>query len=81
MGPLEVRISPWHDFPHLTASIRHLALTDTAHGRAVPVLTIERADLRLTLADLWARRLTVSRLEISHVVLREEVDSDRRAHV
>ena len=79
LGPLEVRISPWHDFPHLTASIRHLALTDTAHGRTVPVLTIERADLRLTLTDLWARRLTVSRLEISHVVLREEVDSLGRA--
>ncbi len=79
LGPLEVHISPWRDFPYLTASVRNLALTDTAHGRAVPVLTIGRADMRLTLADLWHRRIGVSRLEIQHVVLVEEVDSLGRA--
>ena len=79
LGPLEVHISPWRDFPHLTASVRNLALTDTAYGRAVPVLRIGRADMRLTLADLWHRRIGVSRVEIADVVLVEEVDSLGRA--
>ena len=75
LGPFEVAFSPWHDFPHLTASLRHLALTDTAHGRAVPVLRLGRADARLELGALLRGRVVVSRLVLSDVALREEVDS------
>ena len=37
LAPFTVQVSPWRDFPHLTASIQHLALTDTSFRQAVPV--------------------------------------------
>ena len=75
LGPFEVALSPWRDFPHLTASIRHIALTDTALGRAVPVLRVARADLRLELASLLRGRIRVTRLAVSDVDFQERVDS------
>ena len=75
LGPFEVEFSPWHDFPYLTASLRHLALTDTAHGRAVPVLRLGRADARLELWPLLHGRVAITRLVLSDVALREQVDS------
>ena len=75
LGPFEVEFSPWRDFPHLTASLHHLALTDTTHGRAVPVLRLGRADARLELGDLLHGRVVVSRLVLTDADLREQVDS------
>ncbi len=75
LGPFEVEFSPWRDFPHLTASLRHLSLTDTAHGRAVPVLRLGRADARLELGALLHGRVVVSRLVLTDAALCEQVDS------
>ncbi len=75
LEPFEVEISPWRDFPHLTASLHHLALTDTSFGRRVPVLRIGRADLRLELARLWRGEVQVKRVVIADVDFRERVDS------
>ncbi|MGI4885689.1 MAG: AsmA-like C-terminal region-containing protein [Janthinobacterium lividum] len=75
LGPFEVEFSPWRDFPHLTASLRHLALTDTARGRAESVLRLDRADARLELGALLHGRVQVTRLTLSDGALREVVDS------
>ncbi|MFC7669536.1 hypothetical protein ACFQT0_20860 [Hymenobacter humi] len=75
LGPFEVEFSPWHDFPHLTASIHHIALTDTTHRQHVPVLRVGRADLRLKLTSLLWGKTEVTRLVISDVDFRERVDS------
>ena len=75
LGPFEVEFSPWRDFPHLTASLLHLALTDTAHGRAELVLRLNRADARLELGALLHGRVQVTRLTLSDGALREVVDS------
>ncbi len=75
LGPLQVHLTPWRDFPHLTASVQHLALTDTANGQAVPVLRVGRVDLRLRWAVLWNRQLRVSRISVYDATLVEEVDS------
>ena len=75
LAPFTVELSPWRDFPHVTASLAHLALTDTTHHRTVPVLTVGRADLRLELADLWHRRLRVTRLTIHDADFQQFVDS------
>ncbi len=75
LAPFTVELSPWRDFPHLTASLRHLALTDTSHGRAVPVLTVGRADLRLEVVSIWHRQVRVSRLEVHDADFQQLVDS------
>ena len=75
LGPFEVNFSPWRDFPHLTASIHHLSLTDTSHQRQVPVLRVQRADMRLELASLLRGRVHVTRLVVTDVDFRERVDS------
>ncbi|RYY17202.1 MAG: hypothetical protein EOO36_10045, partial [Cytophagaceae bacterium] len=75
LAPFTVELSAWRDFPHVTASLGHLALTDTSHHRAVPVLTVGRADLRLELDDLWHRKVRVTRLEIHDADFRQLVDS------
>ena len=79
LAPFTVQLSPWRDFPHLTASIQHLALTDTSFRQAVPVFSLGRADLRVNLAGLLRGRVEVNRAEITDVVLAERVDSLGRA--
>ena len=75
LAPFTVELSPWSDFPHVTASLEHLALTDTTHHRTVPVLTVGRANLRLELVDLWHRKVRVTRLEIHDADFQQFVDS------
>jgi hypothetical protein len=75
LAPFTVELSPWRDFPHVTASLGHLSLTDTSHHRAVPVLRVGHADLRLELVDLWHRQVRVTRLEIHDADFQQYVDS------
>ena len=75
LGPFTVALSPWRDFPHLTASIQHITLTDTAYQQAIPVLQIGRADLRLELRSLLRGRVRVTHLVVTDVDFRERVDS------
>ena len=79
LAPFEVEITPWRDFPHLTASLQHLSLTDTAYRQPVEVLQVGRADLRVELWSLLRGRVEVKRLEVSDVDFRERVDSLGRA--
>lgn len=80
----DLRVSPfqvglnWRDFPHLTASVRQLVLTDTSHHGAVPVLTIPRADLRLNLLSLLRGRLRVDAATLYDAELRAYVDRQGR---
>lgn len=75
LAPFRVEMSPWRDFPHLTASIQHLALTDTSFQKSVPVLSIGRVDLRVELLSLLRGRVEVARVEINDVDFQERVDS------
>lgn len=75
LAPFRVELSPWRDFPHLTASIQHLALTDTSYQQSVQVLSIGRADLRVELMSLLRGRVLVTRMEVSDVDFRERTDS------
>ena len=79
LAPFGVELSPWHDFPHLTASIRHIALTDTSYRQRVPVLRVGRADLRVELLSLWRGQMRVSRVVVTDVDFNERVDSLGRA--
>ena len=79
LAPFQVELSPWRDFPYLTASIHHLALTDTSFRQRVPVLQVGRADLRVELFSLWRGQVAVSRAAITDVDFRERVDSLGRA--
>ena len=79
LAPFTVELSPWREFPHLTASIQHLALTDTSYQKYVPVLRIARADLRVELLSLLRGRMEVRRLEVTDVDFQERVDSLGRA--
>ena len=75
LAPFEVEFSIWRDFPHLTASLRHLTLSDSAHHRTLPVLRLGRADLRLNLRALLHRRVEVTRLTLHDVAIGQRVDS------
>lgn len=75
LGRLQVELTPWRDFPHLTASVRHFTLTDTAAGQPLQVLSIGRADLRLAWRDVLHRRFRVTRLSVTDVLIQERVDS------
>ncbi|MCI1186227.1 AsmA-like C-terminal region-containing protein [Hymenobacter sp. DH14] len=75
LAPFRVEMSPWRDFPHLTASIQHIALTDTSFRQRVPVLQVGRADLRLELLSLWRGQVQVTRAVVTNVDFRERVDS------
>ena len=75
LDPFEVDFSVWHDFPHFTASLSHLTLSDTAHHRTVPVMRLGRADLRLNLRALLHRRVQVTRLTLHDVAIGQRVDS------
>ena len=75
LAPFRVELSPWRDFPYLTASIQHIALTDTSFRQRVPVLQVGRADLRVELISLWRGQVQVSRVVITDVDFRERVDS------
>ncbi|MCB2377293.1 hypothetical protein LGH70_06845 [Hymenobacter sp. BT635] len=75
LAPFKVTISPWRDFPHLTASIHHVSLTDTSFGQQHPVLAVGRADLRLELRSLLRKQVRITRLVVWNVDFRERVDS------
>ena len=75
LAPFRVEMSPWRDFPHLTASVQHLALTDTSFQKSVEVFRIGRADLRVELLSLLRGRVEVKRLVINDVTFRERTDS------
>ncbi|RAK67132.1 hypothetical protein DLM85_13125 [Hymenobacter edaphi] len=68
----------WQDFPHLTASVRRLTLTDTAYQRPEPVLQVARADLRLNLRALLRGRVQVDALTLRDGLLRTYVDARGR---
>lgn len=75
LAPFEVSFSLLRDFPYPTATLRHLALTDTVHGRAVPVLQIGELDLRLVARELLHRRVRITRLTVRDILVHQEVDS------
>ena len=75
LAPFRVEMSPWRDFPHLTASVQRVLLTDTSFHQAVPVLRIGRADLRVELLSLLRGRVQVTRLEVTDVDFQERTDS------
>ncbi|MVN75091.1 hypothetical protein GO988_02000 [Hymenobacter sp. HMF4947] len=75
LAPFDVDFSLWQDFPHLTASLNHLTLTDTTHRRAVPVMRVGRADMRLELRELLHGRVQVTRLTLHDVAIGQRVDS------
>jgi hypothetical protein len=75
LAPFEVEISVLRDFPHLTASLHHVLLTDTSFRRAVPVLRVGRADARLELAHIWRGELRVSHLTVRDAEYRQFTDS------
>ncbi|WP_460503129.1 AsmA family protein, partial [Hymenobacter agri] len=79
LAPFRVEMSPWRDFPHLTASIQHIALTDTSYRQRVPVLQVGRADLRVELLSLWHGQVDVTRAVVTDVDFHEQVDSLGRA--
>ena len=78
LAPFRVELSLWRDFPHLTASIQHIALTDTSFRQRVPVLRVGRTDLRLELLSLWRGQVRVNRAVLTDVDFRERVDSRGR---
>jgi len=75
LDPFDVDFSVWRDFPHVTASLGHLTLRDSAHHRTLPVLRLGRADLRLNLRELLHRRVQVTRLTLHDVAIGQRVDS------
>jgi len=75
LDPFEVEFSVWQDFPHVTASLMHLTLRDSAHHRTLPVLRLGRADMRLNLRELLHRRVEVTRLTLRDVAIGQRVDS------
>ncbi len=79
LAPFRVELSLWRDFPHLTASLQHIALTDTTFRQRVPVLQVGRADLRVELWSLWRGQVRVNRVVLTDVDFRERVDSLGRA--
>ena len=79
LAPFEVEFSVWRDFPHLTASLKHLTLSDSSHHRTLPVMRLGRADLRLNLRALLHRRVQVTRLTLRDVAIGQHVDSLGRA--
>ncbi len=75
LAPFDVDFSIWRDFPHITASLGHLTLTDTTHHRAVPVMRVGRADLRLEARALLHGEVLVTRLSLHDVAIGQRVDS------
>jgi hypothetical protein len=75
LAPFDVDFSVWRDFPHLTASLNHLTLTDTTHHRALPVMRVGRADMRMNLRELLHGRVEVTRLTLHDVAIGQRVDS------
>ncbi|GAB3225261.1 hypothetical protein GCM10027346_06330 [Hymenobacter seoulensis] len=75
LAPFELDISLLRDFPHLTASARHISLTDTSYQRAVEVLLIGRADMRLELRQIWRGEFQVKHLTLRDVEFRQLTDS------
>ncbi|TGE08649.1 AsmA-like C-terminal region-containing protein [Hymenobacter fodinae] len=75
LAPFEVEFSWLHDFPHITASLRHFSLTDTAFHQAVPVLRIGRADVRLQALPLLRGRVEFDHLTLHDVDFQQLTDS------
>ncbi|MCA8830844.1 AsmA-like C-terminal region-containing protein [Hymenobacter pini] len=75
LGPMDIDFSLWRDFPHLTASVENLALTDTSFRRSVPVLRVGRADIRLELRQIWRGEFRVRHLTLRDAEFRQLTDS------
>ncbi|UOQ76827.1 hypothetical protein MUN84_20360 [Hymenobacter sp. 5516J-16] len=75
VAPFTVDFSVWRNFPHLTASVHHLALTDTSYHRAVPVLRIGRADMRVELQHIWRGTIRISHLTLQDGTFQQFTDS------
>ena len=75
LGPLEIDFSLWRDFPHLTASVHHVLLTDTSFRRSVDVLRVGRADLRLELRPLLRGQFRARHLTLQDAEFRQVTDS------
>ncbi|WP_426492419.1 AsmA-like C-terminal region-containing protein [Hymenobacter sp. 102] len=75
LGPVQIDFSLWRDFPHVTASVDHLLLTDTSYQRSVPVLKIGRADIRLELRQIWKGEFKVRHLTLHDAEFRQLTDS------
>ncbi|NVO85892.1 AsmA-like C-terminal region-containing protein [Hymenobacter terrestris] len=75
LAPLQLDYSLLRDFPYLTASLHHLSLTDTSARRAVEVLRVGRADMRLAIRPLWHGRFEVQRLTLHNAEFRQLTDS------
>ncbi|RSK49036.1 AsmA-like C-terminal region-containing protein [Hymenobacter rigui] len=78
LGPMTTDFSLFRDFPHLTASVQHLSLTDTSYRRSVEVLRIGRADIRLELSHIWRGELRVQHLTLHDAQFRQLTDSAGR---
>lgn len=75
LAPFEVEFSWFRDFPHITASLNHLSLTDTAFKQTVPVLRINRADVRLQASALLRGRLVINQIAVQGVDFRQITDT------
>ncbi|GGG41798.1 AsmA-like C-terminal region-containing protein [Hymenobacter glacieicola] len=75
VAPFRVDFSVWRNFPHLTASVHHLSLTDTSYHRAVPVLRIERADMRVELQQIWRGSIRISHVTLQNGTFQQFTDS------
>ncbi|MET4106347.1 AsmA-like C-terminal region-containing protein [Hymenobacter sp. UYP22] len=75
LGPMQIDFSLWRDFPHVTASVEHLSLTDTSFHRRVNVLRIGRADIRLELRQIWRGEFRVRHLTVRDAEFRQLTDS------
>ncbi|MBD2715033.1 hypothetical protein KBK19_08305 [Microvirga sp. STR05] len=75
LAPFEVDISALRHFPHFTVSLRHVLLTDTSFGRAVPVLRVGQVDARLELSHIWRGEFRMSHLTLRDAEFRQLTDS------
>ncbi|WP_045688199.1 AsmA family protein [Hymenobacter sp. AT01-02] len=78
LAPFQVDFSLLRDFPHLTASLHHMQLTDTAYRHSVPVLRIGRADLRLTVSQLLWGRVQIDHITVEDAEFRQYTDGQGR---
>ncbi|RSK29925.1 AsmA-like C-terminal region-containing protein [Hymenobacter metallilatus] len=75
LGPMTIDFSLFRDFPHLTASVQHLSLTDTSYQRRVEVLRVGRADLRVELSQIWKGNFRIRHLTLHDAQFRQLTDT------
>ncbi|WBO85643.1 AsmA family protein [Hymenobacter yonginensis] len=78
LAPFSVSISALRHFPHLSASLQGVQLTDTSYRRAVPVLHVGELDARLDLSRIWRGEFRVSRLTLRNGEFRQLTDRQGR---